>query len=876
MGIRVTQTAVEALSQPDTQKLRVTHTADEILLIPSVRAVRVTHAVVETLVKADEPTTVSNSFSSNAVLKATLTSTASADAVIQTGNVIGFTSDAILLRSINTTFSADALLTNVVTDTFTADSILAGATGGALFADAVLLETVPITVSADSVILKTLYVTFDADAVLISPSSVTFTADSIIKTTVSPTFTANATLKVELSHTFSADAVLSPVAGGPSAFTADSILKRTVSATFTANASFFKTIDRNIFADSVLVQNPPFTANAVLKKTVIVARTASAVLKATVGPKTLTSEAILGDTPVAPVLIFEDDFNRTTTAPDVGQPSGGGQITKFDEFPEPGLQFVNGSELVVPVNGIDGDSEYWFRFGPTAPEADIMFDFYTSPYGYYEYSGPGGYNPAEPTAFKYFMPEFSIFDDDGTGIAWTLQTGNSFDIPLGLSDATWYRVRARIIGRDVSVRVWDRSLPEPSTWAIENQPALNRNGLPFFANSSLLYVGWWDLPSGEHRVDNLQVYRRGVETHNYFRADALLGGFVSRTFSADAIIAGIPGDDFTADSEIVAFAGTYQWGFTASAEIVPDTHIHSFTSNAYLVATSTRTFTANAKISILNLRTFTANAWLRTAPTKTFTANAYIFRASDVTPSFSGGFRTLRKTTQLHVGDRRERPLDAFVPPRNPTESEITPPTTGGQPPCLPPCSGVGSGGNAMYGMTGFAVRETLAWCSNCNVYFHSDRNQLGRDTGASSINFAHSGCEVAHTGASHLYRIWVEYAQLPTSPFAMRVKLQWDGSAPGVAHIRVFSNVLRPQVATHVAYSTSYESETWNGGRFVGTLDFKGILDSATNRWYCNTPSNLILEPSAMTTTTFRFEMDDEVTFYKSEFKATNLELPL
>lgn len=51
MGIRVTQTAVEALVQPTTQKLRVTQLAVEALVQPTTQRVRVTQLAVEVLIQ---------------------------------------------------------------------------------------------------------------------------------------------------------------------------------------------------------------------------------------------------------------------------------------------------------------------------------------------------------------------------------------------------------------------------------------------------------------------------------------------------------------------------------------------------------------------------------------------------------------------------------------------------------------------------------------------------------------------------------------------------------------------------------------------------------------------------------------------------------
>lgn len=95
-------------------------------------------------------TTVTGSFTANAIIKKTLTASFSADAVVK--------------KTLASSFTADASISILVSGSFTANAIIRSAIGGSFTANAIIRATIGQTFTADAVVRKNLSASFTADA----------------------------------------------------------------------------------------------------------------------------------------------------------------------------------------------------------------------------------------------------------------------------------------------------------------------------------------------------------------------------------------------------------------------------------------------------------------------------------------------------------------------------------------------------------------------------------------------------------------------------------------------------------------------------------------------------------------------------------------
>jgi hypothetical protein len=318
-----------------------------------------------------------------------------------------------------------------------------------------------------------------------------------------------------------------------------------------------------------------------------------------------------------------------------------------------------------------------------------------------------------------------------------------------------------------------------------------------------------------------------------------------------------------------------EYTFTANAVLQSAMGFGDFTADAIIKRTVPVTWIlANAYILLGRIPgTFTADAVLQYRPTGTFRANAYLVRPQ-IDPAILAA-RTvtgLRKKTTMHVLTRRERPLDAFVPPRIPDEPEDT---TGEDVPCLPPCPPVGAGFGNDYGVgAGAAVQQDVVRCTECNVLWGIDTDYMGRSPSETSTG--HAGCESTHNKSAHVTRLWVAYPSVPTGQSRMRAKLTWDASAGDSVTVDVYGNVGALPNITADTYEP-FDAGIWDDGELVGKLTFirdnSGSIDGVSSN-YQLTPSEITIDSASLSTNVFRFQLHNEGTAYLARFKASNVEI--
>lgn len=734
---------------------------------------------------------------------------------------------------------------------------------GSITADAVLLATASVTFTGNSVLLVTVSAIFAADAYIITITATTgnFTADADILATVGASFTANSALLGTIVATFTADSVISAGASTVSgSFTASAVLKATISATYTANSALLRTVAATFtanarllrvisttFTANAVIAFATFTANAVILKTVTTSRTANAVIKKPDNLRTFTADAYFGSTPVPPVLIFEDTFTRTTSAGNIGTPSGGHQEVVTYSWPDSSPEYyVDGSKLVVPVS--DGFPEVQFNLGVAAEEFDVYFDIVTVVNGYYQFWGPQRYNPAGTPPFNYTRQYITIDNDAGDGTSWEIFVP-SFDgvnspfETLTLTANTTYRVHAQVIGSTVKARIFDPALAEPSTWDVQGIGAIASTD-SVDQNTAGIYIGWVDTIVAPLSLDNLQIYARGIQRQDFFTADAYIGvgGPTEHTgtFTADAYLS----------------QPFIRYGY-------------SFSANAVIKGITSKTITANARIILSGSGTFTANAYIRGVAEKVFTASAVIRR-----PAAAPGESRFSKITTLQVQRRRDRALSTFVPPRNPDEGEDE--ETEKELPCLPPCP-PGSGGlGGLYGPNGLAIRKTIFYCASCGGnFFHTPENDLGVGPGASTT---HGCCTSSHSDVNHVSRMWVQYATVPAGVFQMRAKALWVGDLPNTT-VQVYANAVMPDLELEdcMGYDPDWWLSHWQAGDHIGNLVFTKTggtsLFGVDFNWGTEA-SALTIDGRTLTNYVFKFRMLDEMNYCGLQFKPSNMEV--
>lgn len=240
--------------------------------------------------------TVSSSFTANAIIRRSQSSSLTADAVVKRAQAASLTANAVTLRSASGTFTANATARVVVSGGYTADVVIKAAIGGAFTADAVILAVGGHTgyiyllesgspdgyrLEDDSGVLlldNTIFGSFTIDAWLRAIQSASLTADAVIlRAGITGSFTADAVVMKTTSSSVSADADLKKTIA--SSLTADSVVQRASSGSFTANATLLRTSSPTATANAVLkrTQLPTFTADAVTRKSASSSFTADAV-----------------------------------------------------------------------------------------------------------------------------------------------------------------------------------------------------------------------------------------------------------------------------------------------------------------------------------------------------------------------------------------------------------------------------------------------------------------------------------------------------------------------------------------------------------------------------------------------------------------------
>jgi hypothetical protein len=271
-------------------------------------------------------TTVSSSFSANAVIKKTGQSGSfSANAVIKKNSgTKTFTADSSLVRTVSSSFSANAVLKKSpsITGTWPANAIAkwpAGWEEWPIYAFAVIKRTQTGSLTANAVVKKTASSSLAANAIVRKNSgTLTFTAASVSKRTQSGSLTAAATIKgtrsgsllanARLAGIFTIDAeVAQPAVEG--SFSAASIIKRTQTGSLSVASVAKRTQSGSLTAAAVIkrTQSSTLTAAAAMKRTMssslpanAVVRasrsgsiTADAVIKRTSGTLTFTAAAVI-------------------------------------------------------------------------------------------------------------------------------------------------------------------------------------------------------------------------------------------------------------------------------------------------------------------------------------------------------------------------------------------------------------------------------------------------------------------------------------------------------------------------------------------------------------------------------------------------------
>ena len=206
-----------------------------------------------------------------------------------------FTLDAVLLRSASATFTLDAILKKTASASFTLNANIVRTTSASFTLDTVIKKTASATFTLDAVLKRTQSATFTLDAAISAGGfSGTFTLDAILRRSQSASFTLDAVIKATISRTYTLDSVLKRTQTG--SFT----LNAFVGLYFRLNAVFFKRTTTHFSLDAQLFKRTTrtFTLNATL-----VSHIASFTLNAWIRGRqtsTFTLDATIVPTPVPP------------------------------------------------------------------------------------------------------------------------------------------------------------------------------------------------------------------------------------------------------------------------------------------------------------------------------------------------------------------------------------------------------------------------------------------------------------------------------------------------------------------------------------------------------------------------------------------------
>lgn len=412
-------------------------------------------------------------------------------------------------------------------------------------------------------------------------------------------------------------------------------------------------------------------------------------------------------------------------------------------------------------------------------------------------------------ATLWYQEEVEVYDS-GTD-AWQVTTPGGGNVPLTLTADTWYTIKAEI-DTTVAQHIKIRVWERGTTEPSTWDVDAAQVGTAT-ANpdfhDSNMYIGWW---TDANSATPSQVDNLQVSA---LRSDRI---------------------DF----------------FTADAVIDDGAVVGSFTGNSYLVETVPGTFTADA--------------FFRTIPERSFTADAVLFKSPTI-----GGL--LAKRVSLTILQRREKPLDTFIPPKIPDSRDLPEDPLGG-PPCLPPCPGAGAGYGTGYGVNGGAIVLVATRCTSgscAETYFNDGDNWLGRGPISTGT---HCGCEISHSRTAHVNRMWITYSQIPEDQFRMRAKMIWDVGSPPNVTVNIYANATAPVLAIGECGDIS---GAWDNGTLIGRMTFSADGNGTIGErsvWFQEVSSQLVIDPAAITTDTFRFELADESQYYRGEFKASSTQI--
>lgn len=213
--------------------------------------VTLTHGASSYIYGPDVASTVSGSFTADAILTTTESGSFAVDAVIQveqTGSFTvdantqihtdaSFTADANIFATVGASFTVDADILATQVGTFSLDAVVQTTPTASFATDAILLVPQPGTVTANAVVERTIEAASSADAILSREVQAGFSLDAwlaLVTGTVTGDFTADAVVLVPQSGTTTLDAVV--LTSTATTFTADANIAGTVSSSFTLDA----------------------------------------------------------------------------------------------------------------------------------------------------------------------------------------------------------------------------------------------------------------------------------------------------------------------------------------------------------------------------------------------------------------------------------------------------------------------------------------------------------------------------------------------------------------------------------------------------------------------------------------------------------------
>ena len=671
---------------------------------------------------------------------------------------------------------------------------------------------------------------FTADAWIFGPTISSFTADALLLAVTEDSFTADAALSTLVSDTFTADALLTQTVWTP--FSAFSILKGEQGGSFTADAYL------------IIKVGQTFTANAVLSETTGQTFTADAFIYGTFG--SFTADAVISEGRIFTadsILLKTILWDAAPSIRSVGQQDLGTAVNRVVTMPtnEAGDLILVAMGADYSANGVFGAPAGWTEVDQqdTDPtQSDFVLYSKIS-----DGNEPSSYTFTYSTGRRVVGKVLVIRDHGGIEqIAYLQEPGGQATFYTDSITTKWGNALSIVFAMGDN----NPTVTTPSGWTISGSKIGSTNI-------------WISSYYKDSIAANTLVGPVPIQTSTSF-----MGAPASWILE----ISQEPGV-FTADAVLHATS----WSFTADAVIVSPTH--TFTADAVIQKSWSFVFVAFAYlISSTTSDTFTADSVLTTSAaqnTYTFTANAVLFKPV-VLDGPTG--RALRKTTSLQVSQRRERPLDAYVPPRIPDEEEQDKNIITDPPNCLPECIGEGAGFGSIFGPNGAALRKTIGYCANCDAsFFFSESPYLGRDSGSHS---GHACCQTTHNKLDHKLRMWVEYFDIPQTVMEMRAKLKWKetNGFPDSVTIQVYGNIdAMPTLEQGecMAYTPQLWLDFWNGGEHMGDLVFNYTGGDGEYYWD-DTPAALLIDPDRLTTSIFRFQLSDESNAFFPEFRAGNV----